>query len=87
MIMNIDNNTHFFIIKKPFIKKCQADFVEFLRKKLRKILAEILVVGKQVYPKLSYAIPKGRRSGFTLGTGLYHTKDSSEKVSAQSVKN
>ena len=23
----------------------------------------------------------------TLGTGLYHTKDSPEKVSAQSVKN
>ena len=45
------------------------------------------VGGKQVYPKLSYAIPKGRRSGFTLGTGLYYTKDSSEKVSAQSVKN
>ena len=44
------------------------------------------VGGKQVYPKLSYAIPKGRRSGFTLGTGLYHTKDSSEKVSAQSVR-
>ena len=48
-------------------------------------LLSVKKLGGGGYISLAYAYPQ-RRSGVTLSTGHYYTKDSTQEVSAQSVK-